>query len=88
MEAMVYDYSKLKGRIKEKFNTQKSFADAMHISSQTISYKVNNNVEWTQAEIDKAITLLDIPAEEIHVYFFAKKVENNSTIGGNTTNDC
>lgn len=88
MSATVYDYSKLRGKIAEVFGRQKDFAKAMNTSPQTISYKMNGTSEWTHDEMEKAIDLLYIPPEEIHVYFFAKKVENNSTIGGNTTNDC
>jgi len=73
-----YDYSKLKGRIKEKFGTQEDFARAIHMSPQTISYKLNGQVEWTQDNIEKAISILDIPAKEIHIYFFTKKVEKIS----------
>lgn len=81
--AMVhYDYSKLRGKIRELFNTQENFANAMKISKATISYKLNGLVEWTQEEIERAVQLLGIDATEIHVYFFTKKVENNSTEGG------
>lgn len=75
-----YDFSKLKGKIKELFGTQEAFANAMGISPPTMSYKLNGVTEWTQDEIVKAIKLLNIPPEEIHVYFFTQKVEKNSTL--------
>ena len=71
----MFDYSKLRGRIREKFGTQAQFAEAMraeglNFSDCVCSQKLNNQSEWTQDEITTACNLLDIPAEEIHLYFF------------------
>ncbi len=72
---MEFDYSKLKGRIKEVCNTQEVFADAVSISTTSISAKLNNKVEWSQKEIEKATVVLGILEEEIPKYFFVKKVQ-------------
>ena len=82
MAVLQYDYSKLRGKIKEVFGTQESFAEAMCISKATISYKLNGLVEWTQEEMEKAIEILAIPLEEIHIYFFSKKLRNSQREGG------
>lgn len=74
-----YDYSKLRGKIKEVFCTQKEFALAIGISDVSISNKLNNISDWRQEEIEKCIECLKISYSEIHTYFFTKKVENNST---------
>jgi transcriptional regulator with XRE-family HTH domain len=79
MSVLNYDYSKLRGRIKEIFDTQEKFADAMGISKTTISYKLNGMVEWTQEEIERAVDILNIPWSEIHAYFFTRKVEKISS---------
>jgi len=71
----MFDYSKLRGRIREKFNTQEAFAKAMGFSSTTLSDKLNNKVQWTQKEIDRAVELLEISKEEIPIYFFTEKVQ-------------
>jgi len=71
---MEFDYRKLKGKIKEIFDTQDAFAKALGISNVTISLKLNNKVEFSQKEIDKASDLLKIKKEEIPLYFFTKKV--------------
>ena len=71
--ALDYDYSKLKGKIIEVFGTQRDFAKAIGISQQTISYKLNGLAEWAQEDIEKTISALGIPANEIHIYFFTKK---------------
>ncbi len=72
---MAFDYSKLKGKIKEVFGTQKAFAKAMNISGVSLSAKLNNTVAFTQSEINKACELLGIPIEFIPVYFFTEKVK-------------
>lgn len=66
----MFDYSKVRGKIREKFNTQDEFASAMGFSKTTLSYKLNNKVEWTQKEIEKAAELLEIEKAEIPLYFF------------------
>lgn len=72
---MAYDYSKLLGRIIEKFNTQSAFANAMGISERTLSLKLNNRVPFKQTEIQYACKLLDIEVDEIPSYFFTMKVQ-------------
>ena len=73
---MPYDYSKLSGRIVEKYETQAKFACAMGLSERSISLKINGKVGWKQNEILKACELLDIPVSQISIYFFTTKVQN------------
>lgn len=68
---MPYDYSKLSGRIVEKYGTQANFASAMELSERTVSLKLNKKIGWKQAEISKACGLLEISIEQIPNYFFA-----------------
>jgi plasmid maintenance system antidote protein VapI len=70
----IFDYSKLKGKIKEVFDTQENFAKAMELSHTSISYKLNNQREFTQKEINKAASLLGIADNEITAYFFTLEV--------------
>ena len=67
---MLYNYSKLIGRIIEKFGTQAAFAEAMKLSERSISLKLNNKVEWKQGEILCASKLLNFSQMEIPDYFF------------------
>ena len=71
---MAYNYSKLKGRIKEKYDTQASFSKALGISHVALNQKLSNHSQWRQQEINKAALLLDIEDIELAAYFFAKKV--------------
>lgn len=70
---IVYDFSKLRGRIKEIFGTEYAFADAMGYNRSTISAKLNQQSEWTRADMDKACTLLNIQFSEVGLYFFWRK---------------
>ena len=64
------DYSKLKGRIREKYKTHEAFAKAMGMSLATLSKKLNNQSQWACSEIMKACELLGISLAEAHLYFF------------------
>ncbi len=74
---MAFDYSKLRGKIREVFGTQSKFAKAMGLSSVTLSAKLNNTVAFTQSEINRACELLQIPLEFIPIYFFTEKVKSS-----------
>ena len=63
-------YGKLRGAIREKYGTQAAFAEAMGMSENTLSCKLNGKTEWTRPEIELACHLLDIPLPEAHAYFF------------------
>ena len=72
---MMFNYAKLRGRIKEIFDTENAFAKNLGISQTSLSQKLNNKVEFTQKEIEKAIELLHIPKEEIPMYFFTPLIQ-------------
>ena len=72
---MAFDYSKLRGRIIEKFGSQMSFAEAMDISERTLSLKLSGKRMWKQSEICLAINLLGLSDEDIKDYFFVLKVQ-------------
>jgi len=71
---LVFDYSKLRGRIVEKFGVLSAFAKAMGFSDGTLSSKLFSKTYFTSDEIAVACELLDIPFEEIQPYFFTLKV--------------
>ncbi|MCI5836267.1 MAG: DUF739 family protein [Veillonellaceae bacterium] len=77
-----YDFSKLRGRIKEKYGSESSFAKAMGMTNGALSQRLNNAVEFKQSEIYLAIKLLSIPEPEISKYFFAPKVQFSLTSAG------
>lgn len=67
----MYDYSKLRGRIVEKFGTMSKFAEEVGVSLVVVSNKLNNKSGFTRTDIEKWSTLLDIPGNEYDAYFFA-----------------
>lgn len=74
---MSYDYSKLRGRIVEKFGTLGAFSRAMGWSERTNGLKLNGAVEWNQSEIVKACDLLEIEVSDMQIYFFNLTVQLN-----------
>jgi len=73
MKEVLFDYSKLRGKIKEVFGTQAAFAAEVPMSTVSLSEKLNNKVQFSQKEIDKACDRLQIAKEEIPIYFFTPK---------------
>lgn len=72
---MAFAYDKLKGKIKEVFGTQEAFANALGIARTSLYSKLNNNTEFTQMEMLRALELLHLQKTEIDVYFFTPKVQ-------------
>lgn len=72
---MPFDYGKLKGRIKEYYDTQRCFAKALGVSERTLSLKLNNKIFFSQDEIRKCSELLNIETDKILIYFFKEKVQ-------------
>jgi hypothetical protein len=75
-QKLIYDYSKLNGRIKEKFNTQGAFALAVGLSERSLSLKLSSSRGWKQEQIMKAIDVLGLKKEDIQAYFFTVKVQS------------
>lgn len=71
---VIFDTSKLRGRVKEVFGTDGKFAEAMGCGSNTMSAKLNGKSEFSQKEIIKAVKLLLLSISDIPSYFFVLKV--------------
>jgi len=69
----MYDYSKLNGRIVEVCGNQGEFAKRMGLSERTISLKMQQKNSFKQSDIEKAINVLKLSAEDISLYFFSLK---------------
>jgi len=74
---MPYNYSKLIGRIIERYGSQSAFSRAVCLSERALSLKLNGKLGWKQQEIAKCCELLFIDPSEIATYFFDLKVQNN-----------
>lgn len=75
----MYDYSKLKGKIREVMKNDANCAELLGIAQSTMSGKLNGVIPISLSEMDKLIETLGISTEEIYEYFFTKKVEKSST---------
>jgi hypothetical protein len=76
---MEFDYSKLKGRIIEKFDRYNAFGDAMGLAKGTINKKLNNQLGFSQEDICKAMIILEINEADINHYFFTQKITLKAT---------
>ena len=79
---MAYNYSKLLGKITEKFGTQGNFAKSMNISERSLSLKLTNKVPFKQliAAHGNSIRALrkhleGISDKEIPAHFFTLEVQ-------------
>lgn len=72
-----FEYSKLRGRIKEKFGTESKFANEIGLNKGSLSDRLNNKTEFKQPEILESMEKLEIKNEEIVQYFFTRKVRKS-----------
>lgn len=73
-DIVAFDYSKLKGRIIEKYGSQSAFVSEYGVSENTFSKKMNNKVRFTSDDIIKISKMLEIKKEDVGAYFFTLKV--------------
>lgn len=74
MGKIIFDYSKLQGRIKEKCGSQKEYARLLGISEGSMVAKLSGKTYFTQSEIERSKTILDIEPGTVTRYFFTEKV--------------
>lgn len=76
---MEFDYSKLRGRIVEKYGTIGNFCDEFGITQTAMSDKLNNRARFKQTDIMRIVSMLDIDFAKIPEYFFTEKRLANQT---------
>lgn len=74
----MFDYDKLRGRIREKEGSETKFAPKIDMSAASLSSKLNQKTDFTSIEIQKICNKLGIESREIPEYFFTEKLELNS----------
>ena len=70
MVKVVFDYSKLKGRVTEKFDSQDAFCKKAEISPTQLSRILNGKSYPSAQTIFKFCEILEIEKEEIGTYFY------------------
>jgi transcriptional regulator with XRE-family HTH domain len=68
----IYNYAKLRGRIREKGLSEAALAARIGIAKSSLSLKLNNRLAFGQNEIFDCAKELDIALAEIPQYFFCK----------------
>ena len=82
---MVFRYNKLRGRIVEKFTTLSRFASALStykgktVVVQVVSAKLTGAVRFTIDDVAEWSAVLEIPVEEIGLYFFDYELSNDES---------
>ena len=71
---MTYETGRLRSRIIEKYGDQKTFAERAGMNRSKVCRLLKGETEWSGSEMMKAVRLLDIPYNEIDVYFFEDAV--------------
>ena len=75
VQELVFDYSKLRGRIREMCKTQESYAEKLGIGYDSLSKRLNNQLEFSSSEIYNSCDVLEIPVSQIPDYFFTLEVQ-------------
>lgn len=63
--------SKIRGKIVEKFGSQREFSKAVGLTEQSITAKLSGKTDISQKDMLKWAEVLDIQTSEISDYFFA-----------------
>lgn len=71
------DFRKLRGRIAEYGFTYGDLSKKLGITVTTFRDKMNGRSEWKLSEVYALIVELEIPVDEIGLYFFTPKTSIN-----------
>ena len=74
LDEIEFDYSKLRGRIREVLGTQDKYAEELHIGRVSLSQRMNGKIEFSQNEMMRSCKILGFSPEDIPSYFFTQKV--------------
>ena len=74
---MTFDYSKLRGKIREVYGTYENLVPNISMSEATLSRKLNGKSYFDSQEILELSEALGISNSERDAYFFKVKVRKN-----------
>lgn len=78
MAKIAFDYSKLRGLIKERSMTLTDYASSIGISMTTLYERMTNKTPFSQSEIAKTKQLFDLSPEQVDIIFFTVISENRN----------
>lgn len=67
------NYALLRGKIRAKYGTERHFSEVLQTSQMNVSRKFNGKTDFTRRDMIKWCSLLDIPLEEVGIYFFCNQ---------------
>lgn len=70
----IFNYSKLKGRIIEKYDSLSAFAEKIGISAAAVSTRLETGQAFTTATLIDWAEALDIEVNDFGIYFCTPKV--------------
>lgn len=84
----MHDYNPLRGEIKEKLGTLYAFSDKIGISTVSLNKRLNDEIPFSQVEIELATKALELTNDEVIRLFLRRnyrKLYNqpNKEKGGN-----
>lgn len=74
-----YDYAMLRGRIRQICKTEQKFAELIGRTQNFLTKVFQGRSYFDTKDIYRAIEVLDIPCNEIGIYFYTLKVCENET---------
>jgi len=77
-----YDYSKLRGRIREKGLSEAGLAERIGIAKTSLSLKLNNRLAFGQNEMLDCLSVLGIDKADIAQYFFCESLHDCEVMEG------
>ena len=78
----IFNYDKLRQKIKERLGTQDRFAKEIGLGRVSVSQSLNNQREFSAGEMFKSAQVLGFSIAEIPAYFFTEKVQKHEQSGG------
>lgn len=69
-----FDYSRLLGRIVERFGSRRAFCAAAGMREAILSSRTCNRSDFKDQEIYNIVEMLEIKDDEVVAYFFTPKV--------------
>ena len=76
MTRISFDYSKLRGLIKERSMTLAEYANSIGISMTSLYDRMTNRTPFSQSEIVKTKQQFNLSPEQVDVIFFTEISEN------------
>lgn len=71
-----FDYSKLRGLLREKSITLADYASIINVSNTSLNERLANRIPFSQDEIKRTKRAFDLSASEIDFIFFTENTEN------------